>query len=130
MLKFRLIVLSALACSVCLHAAPKTTTLEGQLVSSTCYLADHSNTGNAMGGAEKCGEGCLRQGKPGGLVTKDNQFYILDGPSLALAPFVGQQIRVTGEERTKDIISVSTAQVKKAGGWETIDTKYHDDQRK
>jgi len=110
--------------SAWLYAAPNLVTREGKLVSASCYLEDHSLTGDEMGG-RPCGSGCLKQGKPGGLLTKDNQFFILDGPSLALAPYVGQEIRVTGEERAKDILSVYRAEVKRAGGWESIDTRYH-----
>jgi hypothetical protein len=77
-----------------------------------------------MGGAKECGTGCLQQGKPGGLLTKNGDFYVLDAPSLALAPYVGQQLRVTGKQR-KDIISVTSASVKTGGGWEAIDIKYH-----
>lgn len=81
-----------------------------------------------MGGMKECGTGCLKQGKPGGLLTKDNAFFILDAPSLPLAPYVGQQIQVTGVERGKDIFSVKTVAVRKAGGWESIDIKRHTQQ--
>src|SRR5690349_24122886 len=106
MLKSCLLVITVVASSVWLPAATKPITLEGTLVSATCYLPDKSSTatGNDMGGEKECGSGCLKQGKPGGLLTKDDVFYILDAPSLALAPYVGQQIRVTGDEFSKDIL--------------------------
>jgi hypothetical protein len=82
----------------CLYAAEEKEkiTLEGTLVSATCYLGDNSATGNDMGGVKGCGTGCLKQGKPAGLVTKEKQFRILDAPSSLLAPYVGQEVRVTG----------------------------------
>jgi hypothetical protein len=113
------------AASAPLNASAKTDTLDGTLVSASCYLSDNSATGNDMGGIKQCGTGCLQQGKPAGLLTKDKDFYILDVPSLAIAPYVGQEIRVTGEEHGKDILSVKTVAVRKGGGWESIDIKYH-----
>ena len=113
------IAITLLASSASILASEKTDTFQGTLVSASCYLGDHSRTGNDMG-VKGCGSGCLKQGKPGGLLTKDNGFYILDAPSLLLAPYVGQEIRVTGYERAKGVISVSTASVRKGGGWEGI----------
>ena len=124
MLKCSSLFLLVLAASAWLSAAETAVTREGKLVSASCYLSDNSLTGDEMGG-RPCGSGCLRRGKPGGLLTKDNEFYILDGPSLALAPYVGQQIRVTGQEHGKDILSIYTAAVKRGDGWESIDIKYH-----
>src|SRR5581483_11800074 len=88
--KARWLLLISVAISVCAYGAEKKVTLEGQLVSASCYLSDGA-TGNDMGGTKECGSGCLRQGKPGGLLTKENSFYILDGPSLRLAPYVGRR---------------------------------------
>ena len=119
------LLLLAVAISTVTYAADKTTTLEGRLVSASCYLTDHSNTGNEMYGAKECGTGCLKQGKPGGLLTKDNAFYLLDAPSLPLARYVGQQIRVTGEEHGSDIISARKVMVQKGSGWESVDISYH-----
>jgi hypothetical protein len=126
MLKTRLAVLSVFAVVVgCLFATEKQATLEGTLVSASCYLSDHSATGNDMGDVKGCGTGCLKQGKPGGLLTKDKHFHMLDAPSLALAPFVGQEVRVTGVDYD-GVISVRKAEVRKDGKWEEIDIKYHE----
>ena len=121
------LLLLSLAISVSAYGAEKKVTVEGKLVSASCYLPKKSPsaTGDDMGGAEHCGSGCLKQGKPGGLLTKENDFYILDGPSLRLAPYVGQELRVTGEEYSKDIISVDSASVRSGGGWKSIDVRYH-----
>ena len=117
-------ILVALTITAWLFAGEKTVTAEGKLVSASCYLRDGVTT-NDMEGAKECGSSCLKQGKPGGLLTPDNTFYILDGPSLRLAPYVGQEIRVTGEQHGKDILSIHSAWVKMGGGWEAIDTHYH-----
>jgi hypothetical protein len=108
----------------CLYAAEETqkVTLEGTLVSASCYLADNSATGNEMGGIKECGTGCLKQGKPAGLLTQDKQFHILDAPSLVLAPYVGQQLCVTGIDYN-GVISVKKAEVRKDGAWAEIDIK-------
>jgi hypothetical protein len=93
--------------------------MQGTLVSASCYLADNSATGNSMNGVDRCGTGCLMQGKPGALLTKEKQFHILDAPSLLLAPYVGQELRVTGINHN-GVISVSKAEVMKDGKWESI----------
>jgi hypothetical protein len=108
----------------CLSAAEEKekVTLEGTLVSVSCYLANNSSTGNEMEGIKDCGSGCLKQGKPAGLLTKEKQFHILDAPSLLLAPYVGQEMRVTGIDYN-GVISVKKAEVRTDGEWEEIDIK-------
>jgi hypothetical protein len=108
----------------CLSAAEEKekVTLEGTLVSVSCYLANNSSTGNEMEGIKDCGSGCLKQGKPAGLLTKEKQFHILDAPSLLLAPSVGQEMRVTGIDYN-GVISVKKAEVRTDGEWEEIDIK-------
>jgi hypothetical protein len=123
--KARLLFLVAFVVGVsCLSAAAEKekATLEGTLVSASCYLVDNSATGNEMNGIKECGTGCLKQGKPAGLVTKDKHFLILDAPSLLLARYVGQEMRVTGIDYN-GVISVKKAEVRKDGKWEEIDIK-------
>lgn len=125
MAKPRMLVLAAVAlCVSCWCAAQQkeTVTLEGTLVSATCYLGDNSATGNDMNGVKECGTGCLKQGKPAGLVTQEKKFHILDAPSLLLAPYVGRQIRVTGIDH-EGVISVRKAEIRKGSGWEEMDLK-------
>jgi hypothetical protein len=126
MAKTRLLVLVALVVGLtCLYAAEEKekVTLEGTLVSASCYLADNSATGNDMGEVKGCGSGCLKQGKPAGLVTKEKKVHILDAPSLLLAPYVGQEMRVTGIDYNGGVISVKKAEVRKDGKWEEVDIK-------
>lgn len=106
----------------CLYAAEEKekVTLEGTLVSSACYLGnpDHP-TGDAMGDKKHCGSDCLKRGDPAGLVTKEKQFHVLVTSSLRLAPYVGQEVRVTGIDHN-GVIAVSKAEVSKDGQWQEI----------
>jgi hypothetical protein len=123
MAKTLVVILMAFAVGVsCLYAAEEKVTLEGTLVSASCYLADNSKTGNDMGEIKRCGSGCLKQGKPAGLLTKEKHFHILDAPSLLLAPYVGQELRVTGVDYD-GVVSVKKAEVRKDGEWKEIDIK-------
>jgi hypothetical protein len=124
MSKLLLLVPVAFAMGVtCLYAAEEKVTLEGTLVSSACYLGDeHHPTGNDMGERKECGSRCLNHGDPAGLVTKEKQFHILVAPSLMLAAYVGQEVRVTGIDHN-GAISVEKAEVSKNGEWKEINLK-------
>ena len=125
MAKMRLLVLAAFAVAVTgLGAAENKVTLEGTLVSSGCYLGNPNHpTGNDMGGKKGCGTDCLRKGEPAGLVTKEGQFHILVVSSLKLAPYVGQEVRITGTDHD-GVIAVEKAEVTKNGKWEEINLKF------
>jgi len=117
----RLLLLLVLAVGAsCLYAAEEKekVTLEGTLVSSACYLGGNQ-TGDAMGGEKHCGNRCLMHGDPAGLLTKEKQFHILVAPSLRLAPYVGQEVRVTGIDHN-GVIAVEKAEVSKDGEWKEI----------
>ena len=121
--KSRLLVLVAFVfCVTYLNAAEKEkVTLEGTLVSTACYLGSEDHpTGNDMGTQKRCGTKCLEGGDPGGLVTKEKQFHILVAPSLKLAPYVGQEVRITGINHD-GAIAVEKAEVQKDGKWQEID---------
>jgi len=123
MSKIRLLVLFAFAVGVtCLYAADEKVTLEGTLVSSVCYLGSPNHpTGDDMGGEKgnHCGSKCLAKGDPAGLVTKDKQFHVLVVSSLKLAPYVGQEVRVTGSNHDGTIL-LEKAEVRKDGEWNEI----------
>jgi len=55
-------------------------------------------------------------------VTQEKEFHILVAPSLALAPYVGQQVRVTGSNHN-GTIAVEKAEVAQGGNWEEINLK-------
>ncbi len=109
----------AAAVAVGLSAAEKTVTLEGTLVDSKCYLKDNSLTGNDHGPVKGCGTMCLKGGTPGALLTKDKKFHAILAPSLALAPYVGQTIRVSGTIHN-GAIAADKVEVNKDGKWEEI----------
>ena len=121
MANLRLLVMAFAIGVGCLYAAEEKVTLQGTLVSSACYLGGNQ-TGDDMGGEKHCGSRCLSNGDPGGLVTKEKQFHILVAPSLRLAAYVGQEVRVTGIDHN-GVISVEKAEVSKDGKWEEINLK-------
>jgi len=117
----RLVVLLAfvVAITVGLSAAEKQVTLEGTLVDSKCYLTDNSLTGNDHGPMKDCGTLCLKGGTPGGLVTKDKKFHAVLAPSLVLAPYVGQTVRISGSLHNGAILA-KKVELKKDGKWEEV----------
>jgi hypothetical protein len=90
----------------------------GLLVDASCYLTDHTETGNDHMDMKRCGTACLKMGRPAGIVTPDKRFFVLLLPSPDIAEFVGQTIRVTGKLRNSSIL-VDKLEVKKGTGWVT-----------
>ena len=117
----RLFVLLAfvVAAAFGLYAAEKAVTLEGTLVDSKCYLKDNSLTGNDHGPMKGCGTMCLKGATPGGLLTKEKKFHAIIAPSTALAPYVGQTVRVHGTIHGGAILA-DKVEVSKAGKWEEV----------
>ena len=117
----RLFVLLAfvVAAAFGLYAAERAVTLEGTLVDSKCYLKDNSLTGNDHGPMKGCGTLCLKGGTPGGLLTKEKKFHAIIAPSPALAPYVGQTVRVSGTIHGGAILA-EKVEVNKAGKWEEV----------
>ena len=109
----------AVALAVGVSAADKPVTLEGTLVDSKCYLKDNSLTGNDHGPIKECGTICLKSASPGGLLTKDKKFHAIIAPSTALAPYVGQTVRVSGSNHNGAILA-DKVEVSKAGKWEEV----------
>ena len=100
-------------------SAQKEATFEGTLVDSKCYLKDNSLTGNDHGPVKECGTMCLKGGTPGGLLTKDKKFHAILAPSLVLAPYVGQKVRINGGLHNGAILA-SKVEVNKDGKWEEV----------
>lgn len=117
----RLFVLLAFVATLVLglYAAEKPATFEGTLVDSKCYLKDNSLTGNDHGPMKECGTMCLKGGTPPGLLTKAGKFHALLAPSLVLAPYVGQTIRVNGTLHN-GAIAAEKVEVKKGDKWEEV----------
>jgi hypothetical protein len=121
-MKLRLLFLAAcVLAATSIYAADKKVSLEGTLVSSVCYLAN-GQTGNDMGGNKTCGSDCLKHGDPAGLLTTEKQFHILVAPSIRLAPYAGQLVRISGTDYDGAIV-VEKAEVRKDASWEEIDLK-------
>jgi hypothetical protein len=104
--------------SVVLPAAPADSTYTGTLVDSKCYLG-HNQTANDHGPNKNCGTLCLKGGTPGALLTSDKKFYPILAPSTALAPYVGQEIRVTGS-MVSGSINATKVEVNQNGNWQDI----------
>ncbi len=121
MRKVAYLILVAFVCALALdvYAAEKEATLEGTLVDSKCYLMDNSLTGNDHGKVKDCGTLCLKGGTPGAIITKDKQFHAVLAPSLALAPYVGQTVRVHGK-LVNGSIAADKVEVSKNGKWEEV----------
>jgi len=116
---FAVLVAAALALALGVYAAEKEVTLEGTLVDSKCYLKDNSLTGNDHGPVKGCGTMCLKGGTPGALLTKDKKFHAILAPSIALADYVGQTVRVRGTVHNGAILA-SKVEVNKDGKWEEV----------
>jgi hypothetical protein len=106
------------AFSVVLAAQTKDASYSGTLVDSKCYLG-HGLATNDHGPNKACGTLCLKGGTPGGLLTSDKKFYALLAPSIALAPYVGQEIRVSGS-MVNGSINVSKVEVNQNGSWTEV----------
>ncbi len=109
----------ALALAAGVYAAEKEVTLEGILVDSKCYLADNENVGNDHMAVKQCGTLCLKGGQPGALLTKDKKLYPILAPSIALAPYVGQTVRVRGALHSGAILA-KKVEVQQNGKWEEV----------
>ncbi len=116
---FAVFVAAALALALGVYAAEKEVTLEGTLVDSKCYLKDNSLTGNDHGPVKGCGTMCLKGGTPGALLTKDKKFHAILAPSIALADYVGQTVRVRGTIHNGAILA-SKVEANKNGKWEEV----------
>jgi len=118
---FVLIAITSLG-TIALYGAENATTWQGTLVDSNCYLKDNSLTGNDHMGVKGCGTACLKQGLPAGLLTNAKKYHVLVAPSLALAPYVGQEVRVRGSMHEGAIVATKV-EVQKQGKWEELNLK-------
>lgn len=119
MQKISIFAVCLLFVATALYASPKTMVWQGTLVDSNCYLKDHALTGNDHMGVKQCGTTCLKSGLPAGLLTRNKQFHVLVAPSIALAPYVGDQVKVTGTMHN-EAIQADKVEVRKNGQWENV----------
>jgi hypothetical protein len=78
----------------------ETTTLTGEVVDVSCYLA-HGAKGE---GHKKCAEACAKLGGGLGILTSDGKLYISllsdnhkSGPNAKLMKYIAKQVSVKGE---------------------------------
>ena len=120
MANWRMLIVAAFAVGVsCLYAAENMVTLEGTLVSSGCYLGRNQVEEHNNDKGKPCGRACLEGGDPAGLLTNEKEFHVLVIPSIPLAPYVGQHVRVVGHDHN-GVIGVHKVEVMKDGKWEEI----------
>lgn len=117
-IRLSLLVLLAFTAAA-ISAGAADATVQGTLVDAKCYLSDNSLTGNDHGAMKECGTICLRGGTPAAVLTRDKKFTPLITPSIALAPYVGQQVRVTGSQHSGSILP-KKLEVNKNGRWEEV----------
>jgi hypothetical protein len=79
-------------------AAPKSLTVQGELVDMGCYLAE-----GAKGESHKsCASMCIASGMPMGLLTKDGKLYLLTlnhdnaDPYNSAKKLAAEQVNITG----------------------------------
>lgn len=94
-------------------------TMEGTLVSSTCYLRA-GETGNDHMGMKGCGTACVKKGNPVGLLAADGKYYPLVVPALQIADHVGHSLRVTGSIKNGSLV-VDKLEMKEGNSWKEIE---------
>jgi hypothetical protein len=85
------------ALSLRAEASGQTKTIKGEVVDLMCYL-DHGARGEKHKG---CAEKCIKSGGPVGLLTADNQLYLVIGEHQPindqLAPKAAQTVTLKGK---------------------------------
>ncbi|MBI1803664.1 MAG: hypothetical protein HY033_12345 [Ignavibacteriae bacterium] len=85
----------------------KETTVRGEVVDVSCYLAHGKN---GMGDEHKsCAEACAKAGGPLGILTKDGKLYVSvmpddhqAGPNAKLVDHIAHEVEATGKVRSKN----------------------------
>ena len=84
--------------------AGKETTVTGEVVDVSCYLAHGAKGADHQG----CAEACIKAGGPVGILSSTGKLYLSvmpddhsAGPSAKLMDYVGKQVKATGMLRTK-----------------------------
>ena len=92
-----LTVVAGLLPSVAVARADDAKSVTGEVVDLMCYL-DHGAKGDKHAG---CAEKCIKSGGPVGLLTKDDQLYLVIGDHQPinedLAPKAGKTVTLTGK---------------------------------
>ncbi len=92
-----LAVVAGLAILVPATRAADAQSIQGEVVDLMCYL-DHGAKGDKHA---SCAEKCIKSGGPVGLLTKDNQLYLVIGDHKAindqLAPLAAKTVTLEGK---------------------------------
>ena len=97
---------AALVLALGAPAFAKTETVKGQVVDSTCYKMDKSNTGvdhkMPKGDTKDCAIACAKAGRPMALLTSDGKVYEIAGGLAAdknakIIPHIGHTVEITGD---------------------------------
>lgn len=77
--------------------AADTETVKGEVVDMMCYM-DHGAKGDSHA---ECAKTCIQSGGPVGLLTKDNQLYLVIGDHKPmndkLAPYAAKTVSIKGK---------------------------------
>ena len=99
-------------------AKSKPVTLQGTLVDLACYF-DDGDSGDDHMGMKGCGQACLNQGSPAGLVV-GGQVYFLLFPAANFAHYVGKTLQITGDLYGTDALIPSKAALVSSSGNQPI----------
>lgn len=103
------------------EAQTKGTTINGEVVDVSCYLA-HGAKG--MGESHKsCAEACAKNGSPLGILTKEGKLYVSvlpddhsTGPNAKLVDHIAHSVKATGIVRSKGgVNAIMITKVEMAG---------------
>jgi hypothetical protein len=96
------VVLAGLTATAPSAWADKTETIKGEVVDLMCYL-DHGARGAKHA---ECAQTCIKSGGPVGILTADNQLYLIIGEHKPindeLAPLAAKTITVKGKVVERD----------------------------
>ena len=93
-------------------------TVEGTLVDTKCYLSFGAKT-NDHGSMPGCGTACAKGGNPVGVLTAEGNYITLGVAAPAVAEYVGQTVRATGEAK-EGVLLAKKFEVKKGNTWQEI----------
>ncbi len=85
-------------------SADKETTVTGEVVDVSCYLAQGAKGADH----QSCAEACIKAGGPVGILSSSGKLYLSvmpddhsGGPSAKLMDYIGKQVKATGSVHTK-----------------------------
>lgn len=106
----------AFVCVCVIPAQAEKVTIQGNLVTSFCYLANDS-----MGADHKeCAMRCTNEGAPAGIVTAEGEYVPISAYVLKIADHMEDEVRVTGEMK-EGMLILSKFEVRDGSSWKEID---------